>query len=384
MTRDFYDTIVMKNDDVDEFLTPLRVALKQCVREPLHMQLRVVEQAAVDIVVGPKQLESHIAVLREFMLMESGLVFDLFVEEAYSQTKSASSSSSKTIRGLTPMRLNHIFEMSLQRAGHSSTGPFVKRFMYKRRMKSTSEKVPRAKSTSRALLQSLDQLKATYRVESTSMLRLVITEDSVRTYAQIHSALLRTRCVQYSLRRLWVRLNYVLRQQRQEDKKAALLNKSQRILARRMSSLQRSMRHVVDTLNGYLSTQVLHGFAWLELRRKLCDGSLKTVKDLKLAHETFLRATARACFISEDVMTSKIVRDAVDRCYDCIMQFCETVDLHHGIQHDADYQGISRSFRASTFELCASLRTYATCHGHLAHDQMRELRMALDPEFFAS
>ena len=282
------------------------------------------------------------------------------------------------------MRLNHIFEMSLQRAGHSSTGPFVKRFMYKRRSKSTSESVPRAKSTSRALLQSLDQLKATYRVESTSMLRLVITEDSVRTYAQIHSALLRTRCVQYSLRRLWVRLNYVLRQQRQEDKKAALLNKSQRILARRMSSLQRSMRHVVDTLNGYLSTQVLHGFAWLELRRKLCDGSLKTVKDLKLAHEIFLRATARACFISEDVMTSKIVRDAVDRCYDCIMQFCETVDFHHGIQHDADYQGISRSFRASTFELCASLRTYATCHGHLAHDQMRELRMALDPEFFAS
>ena len=145
-------------------------------------------------------------------------------------------------------------------------------------------------------------------------------------------------------------LNYVLRQQRQEDKKSALLNKSHRILARRMSSLQRSMRHVVDTLNGYLSTQVLHGFAWLELRRKLCDGSLKTVKDLKLAHETFLRATARACFISEDVMTSKIVRDAVDRCYDCIMQFCETVIFAYSAR--CRLPGISRSFRASTFQWC--------------------------------
>jgi len=354
VTRDFYNKFKNEEGEEDEFLTPLRVALQQCVRDPLQMQLRVVEQAAVDIVIGPKQLESHISVLREFMLMESGLVFDLFVEEAYARTITSG-------RGPTPMHLNHIFETSLQRAGHSSTGPFVKRFMYKRTTSSakmtTTMTVPKSTTTTRALLKSLNRLRATYQIESTSMLRLVITEESIRKYAQIHSALLETRCVQYSLRRLWVRLNFVLRQQEKQDNM---------VLARQMSSLQR----------------VLHGFAWLELRRKLCDGSLITVKDLRLAHETFLSATARACFISENVMTSKIVRDAVSRCYDCIMRFCETVDLRRGIQLDADFQGISRSFRASTFELCASLRTYATCHGHLAHDQIKELRMALDPDFF--
>ena len=177
----------------------------------------------------------------------------------------------------------------------------------------------------------------------------------------------------YSLRRLWVRLNFAMRQKQSDVRKT---------ITRQLSSLQRSMRHFVDTLNGYLSTQVLHGSAWLELRRKLCDGSLKTVKDLRLAHDRFLTATLRACFINESHPTSRIVRDAVTRCYDSIMHFCETVDLQHGVDVRADFESISRSFRATTFELCASLRTYATAHGHLAHDQIHELRMALDPEFF--
>jgi len=242
---------------------PLEVILRRSLVIPISSQIKLVDDASIEYMMGSLQIEVHFDAFRKYLLLEDGefglsLCIQIF---------------DKAFGGLltpkelcNPAILNSIISQALQ------FSVFADKLELSRKLSFSLKFIPEFFNSTD--INSLDFLQLKYKVPWPC--NIIITENSIAKYNKVFSFLVKLKMVNWTLQKVWHNL-----------KRAGRSDKSKLSpQIRKLHLFRHEMQHFVNNIERYLVNQIIH-ISWQEFQSDL-KTNVHNIDDLHKYHVNYL------------------------------------------------------------------------------------------------
>jgi hypothetical protein len=274
-------------------------------------------------------LLQHLTGLREVLLMHHGDMMSSFCHKLH---KSITTEGATAKAVLHPGNLDALLAGSMEACGY--TADAASSFFFSCDHAQLAREPGPGENARVAMAVSdrvLDAIRLHYRVGFP--LSTVLTKESLEGYSDVFGFMLRLRRVNEAIKGVWRRFS--------RDAKAgrvgAGVDRRQGAAQRLLQVALREMMYVVDVLQGFVMTQVIH-VSWADFSAALRQCS--SVEGVRRAHEEYVRRAKQACFLTDK---GAMARKIISSMFQSILHFSALVRARKSPCHEWDRDAVQQA-----------------------------------------
>ncbi|ONK74272.1 uncharacterized protein A4U43_C03F4550 [Asparagus officinalis] len=284
------------SDLAETFETPLDVIVDKCILQEVLIQYKYVSNFAIKLLKEGFDLHNHLVALRRYHFMEQADWADSFILSLRGQKWSIIEPGEKIAK------IQGLLDLALQRSS-CGNDPYKERLFVK-----ANGQHMISQQNSAISLHAFDFMVLGFRVDWP--VNIIITQDALKTYAEIFSYLVQVRLAFISLTDVWHWLK--------ADSYST--HHSQSTGYRKMDltmimKMRQQINHFVRTLEEYVHSH-LSDVSWCKLQHSL-QNRVKDMLDLETVHKSYLADALHICFLSAEtkpisIIIKNILQSALD------------------------------------------------------------------------
>ncbi len=310
---------------------PLKLIVQKTIVDPILSQLNFINQSTMHLFLRKLKLIEHLTAFKRYSLMGAGDAIELFLTSVFD--------------GEAVGSVNSIFETAIKLSS-SKDDPYAERI----KIVDTKELCLGISANLRSL-EDLNFFQVQYTCEWP--LDIIFHPRAVKQYSNIFIILLKLRYVSKILNSI----HRLFHNQLQRGFGATFGKKVRRILL-----LRQKMQHILDIIQGHISSEV-HGTSWNQLLKDL--DTCKSMEDILKSHHDYLKSIHQKCFIEEE----SFINQNMQIIYGLVIKLSQTLlyytpyQVLHG-EADKEIDSISDDFNRIHRFLFNMLRTAASKGKH--------------------
>ena len=310
---------------------PLKLTVQKTIVDPIISQLNFINQSSMHLFLRKLKLIEHLTAFKRYALMGAGDAIELFLTSVFD--------------GEAVGSVNSIFETAIKLSS-SKDDPYAERI----KIVDTKELCLGISANLRSL-EDLNFFQVQYTCEWP--LDIIFHPRAVKQYSHIFIILLKLRYESKILNSI----HRLFHNQLQRGFGAAFGKKVRRILL-----LRQKMQHILDIIQGHISSEV-HGTSWNQLLKDL--DTCKSIEDILKSHHDYLKSIHQKCFIEEE----SFINQNMQIIYGLVIKLSQTLlyytpyQVLHG-EADKEIDSISDDFNRIHRFLFTMLRTAASKGKH--------------------
>ncbi|KAL5650290.1 hypothetical protein ACJX0J_041099, partial [Zea mays] len=298
-------------DFSSQFDMPLDIVINKCIMEEVLLQYKYVSSFTMKLLEEGFDLCAHLLALRRYHFMEIADWADSFIALIYNKKWSFVKSEQKR------SEIQGLMDFALQRSSCDSD-PYKERlFIYIR------EPPVDSFDASACDLDLLDDILLGYKAEWP--VNIVITEDTLKIYAEIFCYLLQVRFAVFSLTEVWRFLKELTQFISRSSHRGSDVLKKLNVVMK----VRHKLHHFLSTLQQYLHCH-LSDISWRRFQHSL-KNQVRDILDLEYVHMCYITDALDICFLSdESKQVATIIKSMLQLALElrsCFQSIGDTCDL---------------------------------------------------------
>jgi len=298
-------------DFSSQFDMPLDIVIDKCIMQEVLLQYKYVSSFTMKLLEEGFDLCAHLLALRRYHFMEIADWADSFIASIYHKKWSFVKSEQKR------SEIQGLMDLALQKSSCDSD-PYKERlFIYMR------EPPVDSFDASACGLDLLDDILLGYKAEWP--VNIVITDDTLKIYAEIFCYLLQVRFAVFSLTEVWRFLKELTQFiSRSSNSRPDVLKKLNFVM-----KVRHKLYHFLSTLQQYLHCH-LSDISWRRFQHSL-KNQVRDILDLEYVHMCYITDALDICFLSdESKQVATIIKSMLQLAFElrlCFQSLGDTCDL---------------------------------------------------------
>ncbi|XP_074657385.1 gamma-tubulin complex component 6-like [Tubulanus polymorphus] len=263
---------------------PLDSLMNKCLAPPIFAQISLVNRSLLNYFFNELEIDRHFEALRMYLFLEDGEFGQTLSDSLFERL----STDCMPHEVLNPVSLNRILTKALRSSIHAENTSLTENISFRVKY------IPAILQLNTA--SAINCLDLQYKVKWP--LNIVITDNCLDKYNRVFTFMLQMKRISWIIKDIWHRLKH----------DATVNDMTRSVQFRHLQTYRHEMDHFVHTMQGYLSTQVIH-VTWKQFQEDL-DNNVQNLDDLHERHSEYLNKAIFRCLLNTKAAPiMKVIQD---------------------------------------------------------------------------